>query len=167
MKKALLFLCFLGICTPVFATRTTTIPYRTNVYQRYNPYFRTNSPENYFLRKVAPRERDLKHIQRLEEQTFGAIQEGDIYSRYNRLNNILSRQNNYYQPSLIKRLGNYFTGELTGFTPPINQDSYDLNNYLPNSYSNQSIQEYKTPYGNGYRFYNPTNASQASIQILD
>lgn len=114
----------------------------------FNQNFQQNSPE---LR-----------IERLEQRIFGAVQSGDINSRYDALiaaskNYNTNPVNNYYSNPLatggwkgiLGSLGNAMLGgNMTGFTPPINPY---YNNYGYND-------PYSNP-GQGYGIYrgNRTN----------
>ena len=82
------------------------------------------------LNRNFTRESDLERLQRLEMQAFGAVQQGDINTRYDNVRNaILSRPKNNYRTSLIRNIGNFFGGQLTGFTPSFNS-SFDDDPFL-------------------------------------
>lgn len=104
-----------------------------------------------------------RRIERLEEQLFGAVQSGDMKSRYEAilLAAKASRQNNNYYPNtrnnsikgLAANIGSALLGgSMTGFTPQINPfyNNYSsYNGYVnPNrfNYSNPFMRTYANPY---------------------
>ena len=122
LKK--LFVCFLIMLNiaPVFARTVRT----TRSYTNYNPYYyrpvnsNLNALERYALQRNFPRENDIQRLERLEELAFGAVQNGDLDTRYQQVENaILSRPQNNYRNSFRNNLNNYFAGQMTGFTPSI------------------------------------------------
>lgn len=112
----------------------------------FNQSFSSNDPQ--------------RRIERLEQQVFGAVQNGDLDSRYEAIrmaSKTYLRNNNFnnYPQNLrqtgwkgvTNNLGNAILGgSMTGFTPPINPYNYGYNN----SYNN-----YTNPYGSygNYRGY--------------
>ena len=91
--------------------------------------------EQYTLNRNFTRESDLERLQRLEMQAFGAVQQGDINTRYDNVRNaILSRPKNNYRTSLIRNIGNFFGGQLTGFTPSFNS-SFDDDPFFSSNYT--------------------------------
>ena len=190
MKHFFILLTLLTITLPVFSENRTVVtrnPLR-NYYQPYNSYSSTFSDigalEKYAFNKSYPRESSLQRLQRLEAETFGAVQNGDINARYENVRNaILSRPKQNYRTSLLRGLGNYFSGQMTGFTPPIGSSynypyatSFNPNYYnnsfnyvpYPTTYGNSAITEYtRGPFGGGYRINNFNTGSSSGIRILD
>lgn len=79
---------------------------------------------------------------------------------------------NYYEtqrPSPLQSLKNYFTGQLTGFTPQINDNIFTPDNYsyAPSDYGTQRYEQYSSPWGSGYRANNYNTGSSSGIRILD
>ena len=98
--------------------------HNNNFIQTKSVFSDINALEKYTLNRNYNKESDLQRLQRLEMQAFGAIQSGDINSRYDNVRNaILSRPQNNYKSSLWRNIGNYFSGQMTGYTP-----SFDFNN---------------------------------------
>ena len=94
-------------------------PRRVNNYNNFSPR-RLDSLERYVLKKRFARESNLSRLERLEELAFGAVQTGDYLTRYNNVENaILSRPNYGYRRSVLGNIANFFSGQLTGFTPGI------------------------------------------------
>lgn len=104
-------------------------------------------------------------IERLEQQIFGAVQSGDLNSRYETLKLAAKtyNKNTIYSPDniaqatrggwkgMIGDLGNSFLGgTMTGFTPPINPYNGTYNNGY-NRYNNYN--SYANPYTSGYGMY--------------
>ena len=146
-----------------------------------------SSLEKYALNKSFSRESDLDRLQRLEMQAFGAIQQGDINTRYDNVRSaILSRPKQNYKTSWLRNLGNYFSGQMTGFTPPIGTSNYipyttSFNPVNPyNSWNNFNYNQYPTVYDNGrsygwgtspfnrgYRTNNYSTGSTTGVKIID
>ena len=169
---------------PVFATRTvvTQTPYFDRYYapqayyggdyypnRRY--HLRRNSSafpdinelERYAMNRNFTRESDRSRIERLETLAFGTIQDGDIVTRYDNVRNaILSRPKQNFKTSLIKNISDYFSGQLTGFTPSMSQQ-----NYYSQPYGINSATEYSSPWGKGYSTNNYGINSGSSVRILD
>lgn len=137
-----------------------------------------SSLEEYSMNRTFGRESDIERLERLEMQAYGAIQQGDIVSRYENVRNaILSRPKQNYKTSLMRNLGNYFAGQMTGYTPSLNSfgssnpymmpmSGFTTTNY-PSTYGNNSITEYSGPYGRGYRVNNFGTGSSAGVRIID
>ncbi len=91
-------------------------------------------------------------IERLEQELFGAVQSGDIDSRYQAIKMAYKNQTKKYYPTqvaqngwkgLVNNLGNTLLGgSMTGFTPPINPYNYN------NGYNKQI-----NPFANGHGIY--------------
>ena len=142
--------------------------------------------EKYALNRNFPRESDLQRLQRLEMQTFGAIQSGDLDYRYENVRNaILSRPKDNFKTSFVRGLSNYLNGQMTGFTPPIGSSNaypyttsfnpayqtspnfFGYNQY-PTTYDNGSVVNYGTgPFNRGYRINNYSTGSNSGVKILD
>lgn len=163
--------------------------YNEPAYQRgyNNSYFSDLSAlEKYAFNKNFSKESNLQRLQRLELETFGAIQNGELDYRYENVKNaILSRPKNNYKTSFLRGLSNYLNGQMTGFTPsigssnsypyttsfnPIYQNSPSNFGYsqYPTTYDNGSIINYGTgPFNRGYRLNNYTTGTNSSVKILD
>ena len=127
-----------------------------------------NNLERYAMNRNFTRDNDRTRLERLETLAFGAVQEGDIYTRYNNARNaILSRPKQNYKTSLLQSISNYFNGQLTGCTPSITPDiSSDLYSY-PSDFSQSSSTEYITPWGRGYKTNNYSTGTGSGVRILD
>lgn len=134
--------------------------------------------EQYTLNRNFTRESDLERLQRLERQAFGAVQQGDINTRYDNVRNaILSRPKNNYRTSLIRNIGNFFGGQLTGFTPSFNSSFDDdpffssnssfTTTQFPSTFGSTSTTGYSSPFGKGYRVNNFGTGSSTGVHILD
>ena len=179
MYKFLICLIIFMSVLPIYAqTITTRRPYyHQNNYNRYyNPYHHKNyilpkdnlsALEKYALKKSYSRESDISRLERLEDLTFGSIQSGDIMSRYKNVENaILSRpSSNYNKQSFLNNLSNYFSGQMTGYTPSL--DSWFDKSYSP-SYSASRIDQYTNGiFGNGFRVMNSNYGTGSGVKILD
>lgn len=204
---AILFSIFFQIQSVMAESRTivtrTPLPYnhpynytnsRNPIHYYNGPYHNINRPynirrstsgfsdisalEEYSMNRSFKRESDLERLERLELQAFGAIQQGDIASRYDNVRSaILSRPQQNYKTSLLRNIGNYFAGQMTGFTPSLNSfgssnpymtpmSGFTTTNY-PTTYGNNSITEYSGPFGGGYRINNFGTGSSAGVRIID
>lgn len=134
--------------------------------------------EQYTLNRNFTRESYLERLQRLEMQAFGAVQQGDINTRYDNVRNaILSRPKNNYRTSLIRNIGNFFGGQLTGFTPSFNSSFDDdpffssnssfTTTQFPSTFGSTSTTGYSSPFGKGYRVNNFGTGSSTGVHILD
>ena len=157
----------------------------------YNPYFNQNTYdinrqnirpsfndmsmlEEYALNRNYGRDSNIARLERLEMQAFGAVQCGDLNSRYENVRSaILSRPKPNYKTSILRGIGNYFAGQMTGYTPNIGTsnpfdyfNTFSQNPY-PTTYGNSSITEYSGPYGRGYRVNNYNTGSTTGVRILD
>ena len=169
----------------VFASRTvvTQTPYynynnpylyrqyynqRRGVYPRsyYNPNFTELSAlEKYAFDRSYARENNLDRLQRLEMQAFGAIQQGDFDTRYDNVRNaILSRPKAHTNSSVWRNIGDYFSGQMTGFTPQINTSG----NYYTPTFGRSTFVESSSPFGGRtIRTGNYGMSSGTGITILD
>ncbi len=142
-------------------------------------YFSTSSLtdlsalEKYTLDKTYSRESDLQRLERLETEAFGAIQQGDINSRYENVRSaILSRPKQNYKTSWLRNLGNFFSGQMTGFTPSFDNDPFFSGSSFagtpyPTTYGNSNITQYASPWGSGYHINNYGTGSGCGVKILD
>ena len=175
MKKfvfvSLIFLlnCVNGYAQTTF--RTYHPVYYPNNYSRYDSqYYQDfddiNALENYTFNRKYVRDNNLARLQRLEMQTFGAVQQGDFNTRYQNVRSaILVRPKQNYRKSFLRNMGDYFSGQLTGFTPSVNP--YPNVQTYTNPYERQRQSYYYTPFGNGYRVNNYGSGSGTSVKILD
>lgn len=185
MYRAFILLLLISITTPVLASRTVVtqtpvfnqyytpqayyggdyVPNRA--YQRRNSVFSDiNDLERYALKRNFTRDSDRIRLERLETLAFGAVQEGDIYTRYDNVRNaILSRPQQNYKTSLLRNISDYFSGQLTGFTPSLQQTQ---SNYPYSSdFGQSSTTQYVTPWGRGIRTNNYGISSGSGVHILD
>ena len=129
--------------------------------------------EKYTLDKTYSRDSDLERLERLEMQAFGALQPGDINTRYDNVRTaILSRPKQNYKTSWIRNIGNFFNGQMTGFTPTIDNDPFFsgssfANTPYPTTYGNSNITQFSGPFGSGYRINNYGTGSGCGVKILD
>lgn len=180
MYRFLVLAVLLTVFEPVFAERIVTQAPLNNFYyspqayyggnyapRRYaknrSVFYDINDLERYAMNRNFTKDSDLVRLERLETLAFGAVQEGDIYARYDDVRNaILSRPKPNYKTSFLRSLSDYFNGQLTGFTPNVtNTGSY------PSGYEKNSYSEYGSPFGRGYKtnYYGYDNG--AGIHILD
>lgn len=186
MYRAFLSFLLIAFTMPVFA-QTRTVVTQTPI---YNPYYAPqayyggdyipnkhyqrrgsifsdiNDLERYALNKNFTRDSDRMRLERLETLAFGAVQEGDIYTRYDNVRNtILSRPKQNYKTSVLRSISDYFSGQLTGFTPSLstNQTYYPY----PSTYGQSSSTEYVTPWGKGCKTNNYGLSSGSGIHLLD
>lgn len=126
--------------------------------------------EKYAFNKSYAGDSNLNRLQRLERQAFGTIQQGDFDTRYENVRSaILSRPKTTSNSSVWKNIGDYFSGQMTGFTPSITPypAGYSYNPY-PQTYGNTSVTEYSSPFGgHGSRIKNYGTSSGTGITILD
>lgn len=129
--------------------------------------------EKYTLDKTFSRDSDLQRLERLEMEAFGAIQAGDVNSRYDNVRAaILSRPKQNYKTSFWRNIGNFFGGQMTGFTPSFDNDPFfSGSNFAstpyPTTYGNSNITQYASPWGSGYRINNYGTGSGCGVKILD
>lgn len=151
---------------------------RRFLHPRRSSFSDLSALEQYTLNRNFTRESDLERLQRLEMQAFGAVQQGDINTRYDNVRNaILSRPKNNYRTSLIRNIGNFFGGQLTGFTPSFNSSFDDdpffssnssfTTTQFPSTFGSTSTTGYSSPFGKGYRVNNFGTGSSTGVHILD
>ena len=188
-RAFIIFLLFLQI-VPVYATRTVVTqspvynPYYTphayyggdyvpnsRYHRRHSSIFPDiNDLEKYAMNKNFTGDSDRVRLERLETLAFGAVQEGDIYNRYDNVRNaILTRPKQNTKTSILRGISNYLNGQLTGYTPSIMSGTNSNSNLYPYSsgYSSSSSTEYITPWGKGYRTNNYGIGSGSGVHILD
>ena len=186
MYRILTLFLLLAISMPAFsATRkiVTQTPY-------YNPYyapqayyggdyiprrsFRRNTSafydindlERYAMNKNFTKDSDRVRLERLETLAFGAVQEGDIYTRYDNVRNaILTRPKQNYKTSILRSIGDYFSGQLTGYTPSLTTTSTP--DFYSSDYGKSLNTGYSTPWSRGYRTNNYGIGSGSGVHILD
>lgn len=140
--------------------------------QMFNQNFNTYSPQN--------------RIERLEQKLFGAVQTGDLNTRYRALQMAARNYRQTNMPTQIAQntgsggvwrniLGGLTTnmgGVMTGFTPPMGPyyDPYscnggynNFNTFNPNPYGMYRGYRSNTGYYDGYRNFN----TGAGVHILD
>ena len=177
-------ICLLLFCLSIpssFGSRTyvTQTPYVNPYYNHYNnPYFYRrnynpnyadmNALEKYTFNRNYFKENDFERLQRLEMQAFGAIQQGDFDTRYANVRSaILSRPKAHTQSSVWRNMADYFSGQMTGFTPQINQYPGGYS-YYPSNYGTSSINEYSSPFGgHGMNIKKYGTSSGMGITLLD
>lgn len=161
---------------PNFYNRTHSNPalYNSRRYHPQSHFSDIEALEKYSMNKNFGRETDLQRLQRLEMQAFGAVQSGDINRRYDNVRDAILARPSYTntKTSLLRNIGNYFSGQLTGFTPPIGNDPFFSNSGFattpyPTTYGNQSYEQYSRPFGGGYRVNNYGTGSSSGVRILD
>ena len=137
----------------------------------YIPNDNLSALERYALRRNFSRENELARLERLENLAFGATQNGDINSRYRNVENaILSRpQNNGYRRSFWGNVADYFSGQMTGYTPALsNFDMYANSFPYTQSYGNSSAQQFSNGiFGSGWGIQNQNFGNGSRVRILD
>ena len=188
MYRLFLLTLLFAVSMPVFAERT--IVTQSPV---YNPYYGAyyggdysprhkrsrslfsdiNELEKYAMNKNFTKDSDRTRLERLETLTFGAVQEGDIYTRYDNVRaSILSRPKQNYKTSLFRNISDFFNGQLTGFTPQINNSytngTWPLSqNINTNPYEQSSYTQYRSPWGSGYRTKDYGIGTRSGVHFLD
>ena len=141
-------------------------PERNYYNQQYKDFSRL---ENYVFDRNFSRDNSIARLERLERQVFGAVQQGDFNTRYeNAKMAILSRPKvgTYKKQSLIKSIGDYFSGQLTGYTPEIEENIFAPQTYTPD-FEKRKYTTYSSPWGNGYKYDDYDTHSTTGIKILD
>ena len=199
MYRFILSLFLLALMIPSYAATRTVVtqsPYyynpnfnqiQTRPYHHYNRPYRQyynpchkcsnfsdiNALEKYTMNRNFTRESDIQRLERLEMQAFGALQNGDINTRYENVRSaILSRPKQNYRTSLLRNIGDYFAGQTTGYTPSIGSSNPFINSFsqgnYPTNYGNSSFTEFSGPFGTrGYNLNNYSTGSNAGVRILD
>lgn len=185
----ILFVSFLYTSMALAATRTvvTRTPYYYNPNQLYHSqrfnnqlpskychrcsnFSDINALERYTMHRNYARENDLARLERLEMQAFGALQQGDMNIRYDNVRKaILSRPKQNYKTSLLRNIGDYFAGQMTGYTPSLGTSNpFYSSSQFPTTYGNSSFEQFSGPFGSsGYRINNYSTGSNAGIRLLD
>ena len=86
----------------------------------------------------------------------------NYYAQERRFREPYYPHNVYQKPSILKNIRNYFSGQLTGFTPDI-EDSF----FSPSTYGNRRYSTYSSPWGNGYKYSDYGSGSSSGVRILD
>lgn len=148
------------------------VPSRRYARRSASKFYDINDLEKYAFNKNFPKETDIIRLERLETFAFGAIQDGDIYTRYdNARNAILTRPKQNYKTSLLKNISEYFSGQMTGITPSVtsttNSSNFynNFNNIYP--YGKSSNAGFSSPWSRGYRTENYGIGTGSSVHILD
>ena len=124
-----------------------------------------NDLEKYAMNRNFFRENDRTRLERLESLAFGAVQEGDYRTRYNNVRNaILSRPKPNYKTSLFRNISDYFGGQITGYTPSIDQTN---GSFYTSPFGKSSATNYSTPWGHGTSINNYGMSSGMGIKMLD
>ena len=149
---------------------------------RYNRHFLPNKElcalETYALNKTFQRDTDIQRLERLENIAFGTIQYGDLFSRYQNLEQaILARPKYKTKQRIISNLANYLHGGPTGFTPSLHSNYDNFNNFggfsaMPSMYSPKytttKFEQYSNGiFGGGWGMSNGNFGTGSSIKILD
>lgn len=148
------------------------IPSRRFSRRNVSKFYDINDLERYAFNKNFTKDSDRIRLERLETLAFGAVQEGDIYTRYdNARNAILSRPKQNYKTSVLRNISDYLNGQITGFTPSVTStsanDFFNNSNPVSSDYGKRSFTNYSTPWGKGYRTDNYGIGSGSSVHILD
>lgn len=139
----------------------------------------SNIESKIFRRNYSQNGAELR-IERLEQQIFGAVQSGDIESRFTAVKAAAANynKNNYQSPTsqggwkgIASALGNsllgggMYGGSMTGFTPPVDPFFDDNNSY--NNYPSGSgiYRGYRSNHGYVDDFQN--FSSRSGVTILD
>ena len=179
MKKIFALLLFITVVTPSFADYYYQPNTRINKHYRnqynYYPYISDSdlsALEQYALKKNYGKEPPLRRLERLENMAFGAVQYGDIESRYKNVETaILSRPSanrNINRKNWLGNLSNYFAGQATGLTPSITIPNYtnDFYAYGPD-YGTRRYEQFSNGiFGSGYNLMNQNFGNGSSIRIL-
>ena len=187
MYRIFVLLIPVVLITPVFS-QTRTFVTQTPV---YNPYYGAyyggdyvpqriingnsrralsrfsdiNDLEKYAMNRNFHRENDRTRLERLEMLAFGAVQAGDYGTRYNNVRNaILSRPKPNYKNSLFRNLSDYFGGQVTGYTPSINQSS---DAFYTSPFGSSSVSNFSNPWGHGTRVNDYGISSGMGVKLLD
>ena len=133
-----------------------------------------NALENYTLNRTYNRESDLKRLERLEMHTFGTIQDGELNTRYYNVRQaILSRPKQNYKTSFLGNLANFFSGQMTGYSPSVDSDQFFSDSSFiktpyPSTYGNRNVDTYSTPWGGkGYRINDYGVGTSSGVKIID
>ena len=143
------------------------VPQRMYRQRRYNSsmFSDINDLEKYAMNKNFSKENDRTRLERLEMLAFGTIQEGDYRTRYDNVRNaILSRPKQNYKTSLFRSISDYFNGQITGYTPSINQSN---DSFYSSPYGVSSMTDYVSPWGHGTKINNYGISSGTGVKILD
>ena len=193
MYRIVVLFLLLIVSTPVFSA-TRKFVTRTPIYNQYyapqayyggdympsrrysrriaSRFYDIDDLERYAFNKNFTKDGDRIRLERLETLAFGAVQEGDMNTRYDNVRNaILTRPKPNTKASLLRNLSDYLNGQMTGFTPSVSNTAADnfFNNSYPVSsdYGKRSYTNYSSPWGNGYRTNSYGIGSGSGVHILD
>lgn len=156
----------------------------------HNNYFRPpikinniKKLEKYAMNRTFSNEDDITRLERLEELAFGAIQNGDISTRYNNVENaILARPPYKTKTSVLGTIGSFLAGQATGITPNItSQELNGFNNFSTfggnyfspvirpyPSYSNNMVEQYSNGiFSGGWTNLGSDYGTGSSVRILE
>lgn len=156
---------------------------KNRAYHNYNNIYLSkknlSALEKHVLDKTFQRENEISRLERLENLAFGSIQSGDLYSRYQNVENAILARPKYKQNSILNNIANYFVGQSTGLSPnlyPYSNSNFNtiggFSNY-PNSfsspgYSNSKYQQFSNGiFGGGWGIQNQDFGNGSTIRILD
>ena len=136
--------------------------YRQNLHTPnyyYNNYLsdaNLNALEKHAFNKTFGRNRQLERLERLENIAFGAIQNGDLITRYQNVEQaILSRPQYKTKQSVLSNIANYLGEHTTGFTPSLipysTIDGYGSFSTNPSMYSPKYSTTKFEQYSNSYQ----------------
>ena len=151
-------------------------PIRT--YSAPLPIESLNALEKYTLNKIYRNDNPISRLERLETEAFGAVQRGNLISRYENVESaLLARPKSYYSPkrSLINNLATFFAGQPTGLSPMINMAPqfqnypYGYNTIYPTQGNGiQRFDEYSNGlFNRGYAIQDNNFGNGTSVKILD
>ena len=165
-----------------YFNNTSSIQQNITNRKEYRKHFLPNKDlcalETYALNKTFQRDTDIQRLERLESIAFGTIQKGDLFSRYQNLEQaILARPKYKTKQRIISNLANYLHGGPTGFTPSLHSNYNNFNNFggfnaIPSMYSPKytttKFEQYSNGmFGGGWGINNGNFGTGSSIRILD
>lgn len=179
MYKLIVFLCLIMSINVVSADNyypLQTNPHRINRLYRHNNYgyrpvlssSNLSALEKYALNRTYTREMPLNRLERLEDYAFGAVQEGDLGLRYRNVENaILSRPQTVTKKNILNNIANYFAGQATGYTPPIQYTNpYDYGYSAYPSPMRRQEQITNSMFSEAYNVINQNMGNGSSVRII-
>lgn len=152
-------------------------PHRRNYYtnggNNSENFTDTSVSEGYALGRNYMANNNMVRLQRLERQIFGAVQQGDFDERFQRVREAVAiRQPQRPKKTVMRKIGDYFAGQLTGFEPSLSDEYlYDSNNPTLDynqGFGKSSLYSHGTsPWNQGYRVDGYGMGNSGSIRILD
>ena len=181
MRRIFVILLLIFSTGNVFASVRYNTPLNHPHYNRqqyYRPHLSTDNLralEKYSMNRVYSRDYPLQRLERLENLAFGAIQYGDLETRYKNVENAILSRNGYgagvngvNRRNWLGNVANYFAGQATGITPSIVMPNYQ--SYSPvygSDYANQRIEQFSNGiFGGGYNLMNQNLGNGSSVRIL-